>query len=173
MKFIQMKGGSRKYFTHEEDIKLQALVGQHGTNWKKIAESFNTRSTRQLKERYEGYLAPNISKEEWTADEDQLLVSKVKELGRKWKDISGSLDGRTNEHCKNRYRKLLKYEQKSGSFVIPRPEMDALQTPQCLPAHISEAQDNFPQQFDLFFLDFISHNLEDEVWDSLMFHLEF
>jgi hypothetical protein len=82
-----MKGGSRKYFTHEEDIKLQALVGQHRRNWKKIAESFNTRITRQLKERYEGYLAPNIRKEEWSADEDQLLVSKVKKLGRKWKDI--------------------------------------------------------------------------------------
>jgi hypothetical protein len=168
-----MKGDSRKYFTHEEDIKLQALVGQHGTNWKKIGESFNTRSTRQLKERYEGYLAPNIRKEEWSADEDQLLVSKVKELERKWKDISGSLDGRTNEQCKSRYRKLSKYEQKTGSFVIPRPEMDTPQIPQYLLAHISETHGNFSQQFDLFFLDFISYDPDDELWDSLMFHLGF
>jgi hypothetical protein len=49
------------------------------------------------------YLGPNLTCEPWTADEDQVLVEKFKELGPHWSQIASFLPKRSSYAVKNRW----------------------------------------------------------------------
>ena len=85
----------RKLFTFEEDTKLIFLVKKFKSNWKKIAFEMKNRSVRQCKERYFHYLSPDIRKDDWTSEEDILLLSSVEKHGKKWKTLELFFKGRT------------------------------------------------------------------------------
>lgn len=95
-------------FTSEEDEKLIELVNNNDReiNWVYIANQMPNRSARQCRERYQNYLSPNIKKGDWTEEEDELLLAKLKELGNKWKMIADILGNRTSQQVKNRYQLL-------------------------------------------------------------------
>jgi hypothetical protein len=156
---------SRVYFTQEEDSLLQSLVEQHGINqWALIADILITKSVRQLKERWEEHLCPNINKEEWTVDEDQLLLSKVSKFGKKWMVISRLMEGRTDGQCKNRYKRLLRCESKTGSFLIPKKKRVISKTAKSINLSATKSQDTFSGQFNFFSLDFIPSDPMDNAW---------
>lgn len=99
----------RRTFCKEEDTRLVYLVNHYGKkDWKKIAEFMPFRSLRQCKERYEGYLAPNIVHDKFSPEEDMLIIEKYNEIGPKWTKISKFLDGRSGNQIKNRYNIYLK-----------------------------------------------------------------
>ena len=109
---------SKKKFTPDEDRKLKLYVNLYGTNnWGNIAAAFGERTARQLKERWFNYLDPNIDLNEWTAEEDDYLLEKVTEIGRKWRTISHIFKGRTDVHLKNRYNLVIRRERNPGEVL--------------------------------------------------------
>lgn len=96
----------RKLFSFEEDSKLMILVEKYKDNWKKIASEMSDRSVRQCKERYFHYLSPDIKRDEWSHDEDLLLLSSVEKQGKRWKALESIFEGRTEIDIRNRFKVL-------------------------------------------------------------------
>jgi hypothetical protein len=89
-------------------------VKEHGdTEWAIIANALAQVSPRQCKERWTQYLAPNVTRGQWTRDEDLLLMEKVKQCGQQWKQLETFFPGRKDNHLKNRHRLLLRHGGKT------------------------------------------------------------
>ena len=107
----------KKKFTPEEDELLKSLVEQYGTsNWNDIETNFPNRTARQLKDRWLNYLDPNVNMGEWTLEEEELLLQKIDEIGKKWRKIATFFNGRTDVHLKNRYKLMKRREQHTGNI---------------------------------------------------------
>jgi hypothetical protein len=67
---------SKQVFTVDEDLQIIEFVQQNGVS--KISElKVNNRTTRQIRDRYKNYLDPNISKDNFSREEDRILLSIV------------------------------------------------------------------------------------------------
>lgn len=94
----------RAKFSKEEDEILKNLVESLGdNNWQAISNRMPGRNSRQCRERWQNYLSPEIINGPWTPEEDELLVSKYKELGPSWKQISTFFPTRTDINIKSRW----------------------------------------------------------------------
>lgn len=94
----------KQKWSASEDAALIAAVKKLGTkSWKDISDLVPGRSGKQCRERYTGQLAPSISKEIWTSDEDEALISAQKIHGNRWALISKILTGRSSISVKNRW----------------------------------------------------------------------
>ena len=101
----------RMLFSKEEDERLKYLVKHFGNHeWEKIKSYMPYRSSRQCRERYEGYLSPSINKEKFSDEEDLIILDKFSEYGTKWTKIAKFLKGRSGNQVKNRYNTYLKYQ---------------------------------------------------------------
>jgi hypothetical protein len=79
---------ARRKFCREEDDALKVLVKENGTqDWIKVASLMPQRDSRQCKERWFHYLAPELVQSPWNQEEDTLLLTKVAEFGHKWEII--------------------------------------------------------------------------------------
>ena len=121
-----------KKFTEDEDRRIKDLVRVYGDNcWSKLASFFFNRCGRQLKERWFNYLAPNVNKDDWTPEEEELLLQKLQECGKKWRKISCFFKGRTDVHLKNRFRMMKRRERLTGNIRMQtsdkRPEKEIKQ----------------------------------------------
>jgi hypothetical protein len=95
---------ARHKFTPEEDELLQHLVGQFGkSDWAVIAQRLENRTPRQCRERWKHYLSPEVSTSNWSEEEEQLLLAKVRELGPRWAAIAQLFPSRTDIGVKNHY----------------------------------------------------------------------
>ena len=110
------RGCSKKKFTEDEDNIIRIMVEQKKFSWKQIARCLNKRSPRQCRERWNHYLSKNIDSTEWTAEEDELLLSLYKEYGPKWTKIADNIKGRTSVNVKNRYALLTRHKKKEEKF---------------------------------------------------------
>jgi hypothetical protein len=91
-------------FTAEEDDQIRAEVLRTGPRrWNVIAHLIPNRSARQIRERWKNYLAPEINISPWTADEDDLIVRLVAEMGKQWSRMSHFFCSRTDIAIKNRF----------------------------------------------------------------------
>jgi hypothetical protein len=98
----------RRRFNVKEDQTLRGLVCAYGLNrWDEIARFLPERTPRQCRDRYEYYLAPNVYNPPWTGEEDELLKKEVAEWGSKWVFLTRFFPGRTGNHLKNRWYKVL------------------------------------------------------------------
>ena len=97
-------------FTLEEDKQLIELVGNEKyPNWQQIANSIPGKTCRQCRDRYNHYLAPGLSREPWSEQEDQLIINLYKIYGPNWSLIAGHFQNkRTNNGIKNRFNNHLK-----------------------------------------------------------------
>ena len=122
---------TRSMFTAAEDKKLLKLVEEAGKkpNWRAISIIMKTRTPRQCRERYQNYLNPSLDHENWTPDEDQLILEKFKEHGPKWNLIAKFFHGRTGNATRNRFqslqRKLRKQEKLHKATTIEHTEQQA------------------------------------------------
>ena len=102
-------------WSEEEDKSIKSLVNKYGTsNWTLISnEMGQNRSGKQCRERWYNQLNPNVKKNNWTDEEENILFTKHMQLGNKWSDIASFLPGRTLNDIKNHfYSKLRKFIRK-------------------------------------------------------------
>lgn len=98
----------RKFFTAKEDEVLKMIVWKYGArNWTMISSMLPGKTARQCRDRYMNYLAPGITHEEWTKEEDELLKKLYDEHGPKWSLISKQFPNRSSINIKNRWAHFL------------------------------------------------------------------
>jgi hypothetical protein len=97
-------GGRKNKWTPDEDHTLGCAVGQFGENsWRKVAIVVPGRTSKQCRERWLAQLSPSLVRDEWSANEDLVLVEKQRELGNQWVKIKEFLPGRSPVAVKNRW----------------------------------------------------------------------
>lgn len=106
----------RKCFTPDEDARLLLLINKYRYNWKKISNEMKNRSVRQCKERFHHYLSPNIKHDNWTQEEDVLLLKTVDSFGKRWKIFELIFKGRTEISIRNRYNVLIRKINKNSKI---------------------------------------------------------
>ena len=94
-------------FSKEEDIRLKILYLQFGGHkWNIISLHMNGRTPRQCRDRWKHYLSPETNTAKWTKEEDEFLIQKFKEFGKKWSLLSKFFPGRQGTAIRNRCCKL-------------------------------------------------------------------
>lgn len=94
-------------WTNAEDEILKAAVSKYGlTQWLRCSSLLNRKTAKQCKSRWLNWLSPRVNKSEWSAKEDEKLLSLAKILPNQWQTIAPII-GRTPNQCVERYQRLL------------------------------------------------------------------
>lgn len=104
----------------EEDEKLAAEVNGFldaggEVNWTSISKTIEGRTAKQCRERWRCNLDPGINKNEWTPEEDLMIMNLQRELGNRWALLAKSLPGRTENSIKTRFRSLQRSTKRKWS----------------------------------------------------------
>lgn len=98
----------RRLWSKEEDDALLNLVSKYGKDWNLIVKKLPGRNRKQVRDRYNNTLDPKLRKEDWTPQEDQLILKLYQENGAKWAFIADRLKGRSEIMVKNHFNNHLK-----------------------------------------------------------------
>ncbi|EAY07320.1 Myb-like DNA-binding domain containing protein [Trichomonas vaginalis G3] len=97
-------------WTPEEDRMLIESVTKHGmSNWSLVATEVQGRSGKQCRERWTNQLCPSLNKDNWTPQEDQILIKQQQIHGNMWSKIAHFLPGRSSNSVKNRWSWLSRH----------------------------------------------------------------
>jgi hypothetical protein len=105
---------ARNPWTPQEDVQLMELMKKHGQSWAMISAVMVGRTGKQIRDRYLNKLRPNIKCGDWSAQEDDLMIKLLKEIGNRWSLIATHLPGRTEGQVKNRYYSSIKKRLESN-----------------------------------------------------------
>jgi hypothetical protein len=151
---------ARNPWTPKEDIKLMELMQKYGQSWAMISSMMDGRTGKQVRDRYLNKLRPNIKCGDWSAEEDDRLISLLKEIGNRWSLIATHLPGRTEGQVKNRFYSCIKKRlagspsQISSISRIPSEGFTSFTTsPQ-----VEELTFDFNQEFDANMFNFANQS---------------
>jgi hypothetical protein len=110
--------GKGRWNSNEDDFLIK-LVGEHGTDWNKVASVWQSeqpkcRTCKQIRDRWVKKLDPNVSREPYTENEDKLILELHQEHGNLWTKIAKHLPGRVGESVKTRFQALERARAKEG-----------------------------------------------------------
>lgn len=100
---LSQLGAHKKIWSAEEDQTILSLIKKVGKNWKLLAEIIGSKTGKQIRERFINKLDPKIKNDEWTDEEDRMILKYYSEVGSKWSEISKKLPGRPENKIKNRF----------------------------------------------------------------------
>jgi hypothetical protein len=93
----------QKWSVDEDDLLRRQIV-QFGKQWSVIASHIPNRTATQIAARWEKCIDPKLTKGTFTREEDQLIVSFVRENGtRSWPKITRIIPHRTPKQCRERW----------------------------------------------------------------------
>ncbi|OHS98690.1 hypothetical protein TRFO_34846 [Tritrichomonas foetus] len=101
-------------FSADEDAILLASVrpGNDAANdWNEISKLLVNKTARQCKDRWNNYLNPCLTTEEWTIEEDEKLLEKYAESGPRWKMFTQIFKNRSINNIRNRCMRLIRRQQ--------------------------------------------------------------
>ena len=91
-------------WTEKEDQLLIKWVEKYGAcNWTKCSDFIKGRSGKQCREHWNNSLDPNLTKGQWTSEEDLLIMIFYKKYDGSWKRIIPIFEKRTENSIKNRF----------------------------------------------------------------------
>ncbi|CAD8195491.1 unnamed protein product [Paramecium pentaurelia] len=102
-------------WTKEEDQILTDIASQYYSknNWTELTIMFNQlsqtqRYPKQIRERWNNVLNPNISRSTWTKEEKIKLIQLILDYGKKWSKIQNQMNGRSENQIKNQYNGIIR-----------------------------------------------------------------
>jgi hypothetical protein len=101
-------------------------------SWEEIAAHVTDRTARQCRDRYKNYLIDSLVVEEWTPQEDAVVIQQFHLIGPKWVQIGKLLNGRSGNNVKNRWHKHLCKIHK-GREIPPDPPAPKEREPRVIP----------------------------------------
>ena len=120
------------YFVNQqlEELKHRRYLASPSTGkrklqlrWQPISRAVKTRSSKQCRERWMNNLAPEISRENWSPEEDAKLMQLGIQHPNKWSFIARHLPGRSQNHVKVRWKTLTKNKKRSFDLALLPYEM--------------------------------------------------
>ena len=117
-------GNTKKQkWTPEEDEQLLESVKKHGTsNWPLIASALTGRTGKQCRERWLNQLKPDLLRDNWTTQEDHILVQQQRIFGNSWSKIAVMLPGRSANAIKNRWSWLNRHKNRNQRNLASMPQ---------------------------------------------------
>ena len=113
----------KQKWTAEEDQQLLESVRIHGTsNWPLIASALTGRTGKQCRERWLNQLKPDLIREDWTTQEDHILMQQQRIFGNSWSKIALSLPGRSANAIKNRWSWLNRHKNRNQRNLAAMPQ---------------------------------------------------
>ncbi|CAD8069715.1 unnamed protein product [Paramecium primaurelia] len=107
----------------EEDDLLINLRQQYSgpKDWIKIAVQFiitsqTVRYPKQIRERFNNVINPNINKNEFNQDEILIIIKEAQKNNKNWAGISKIIPGRTDNQIKNIYNSIMRKIQNEIGF---------------------------------------------------------
>lgn len=93
-----------------EDNRLIAGIHKFGLdNWVKVDDFVgNGRTRSQCAQRWSRCLDPKISKNRWSPDDDQKLLSIIKNSSRSWTAVASAMGNRSDVQCRYHFMQLVK-----------------------------------------------------------------
>ncbi|KAL4961541.1 uncharacterized protein BDV14DRAFT_203727 [Aspergillus stella-maris] len=103
-------------WSQEENKRLHEAVARYSTVWTEVAQVVGTRQPDQCAKRWQHFLDPGLNRNEWTPEEDDILVAEVEKRGRNWKQIVDEvLHRRSANDAKNRFTILQRMRQSTNN----------------------------------------------------------
>jgi hypothetical protein len=115
-------------WTRQEDETIVDFVRVNGCkSWTTLAKMLPGRIGKQCRERWMNHLNPELCRDQWTREEDCLVMELHERFGNKWSRIAEHMPGRADNMIKNRWYSIL--SKKTRGEVVEEPPRESTHGP--------------------------------------------